>query len=67
MELRCGAVDPHERFIGFLIEHYAGNFPLWLSPEQVRVQLVLGYHRDEARKQTGKSGIVREELELAEV
>jgi len=27
----------HERFIGFLIEHYAGNFPLWLSPVQVRV------------------------------
>jgi threonyl-tRNA synthetase len=27
----------HERFVGFLIEHYAGNFPLWLSPEQVRV------------------------------
>jgi threonyl-tRNA synthetase len=27
----------HERFIGFLIEHYAGNFPTWLSPEQVRV------------------------------
>src|SRR5689334_1890536 len=27
----------HERFIGFLIEHYAGNFPLWLNPEQVRV------------------------------
>lgn len=27
----------HERFIGFLIEHYAGNFPLWMSPEQVRV------------------------------
>ena len=31
----------HERFIGFLIEHYAGNFPLWLAPEQVRV-LTLG-------------------------
>src|ERR1017187_4211136 len=30
-----------ERFIGFLIEHYAGNFPLWLAPEQVRV-LTLG-------------------------
>ncbi len=30
----------HERFIGFLIEHYAGNFPLWLSPEQVRVLTV---------------------------
>jgi threonyl-tRNA synthetase len=27
----------HERFVGFLIEHYAGNFPLWLAPEQVRV------------------------------
>ncbi len=27
----------HERLIGFLIEHYAGNFPLWLAPEQVRI------------------------------
>lgn len=27
----------HERFIGFLIEHFAGDFPLWLAPEQVRV------------------------------
>ena len=27
----------HERFIGFLIEHYAGSFPVWLAPEQVRV------------------------------
>jgi threonyl-tRNA synthetase len=27
----------HERFIAFLIEHYAGNFPLWLAPEQVRL------------------------------
>ena len=27
----------HERFVGFLIEHYAGNFPLWLSPEQLRI------------------------------
>jgi threonyl-tRNA synthetase len=26
-----------ERFIGILIEHYGGNFPLWLSPEQARV------------------------------
>ncbi|HWO88517.1 MAG TPA: threonine--tRNA ligase [Gemmatimonadales bacterium] len=26
-----------ERFIGFLIEHFAGAFPLWLAPEQVRV------------------------------
>jgi len=27
----------HERFIGFLIEHYAGNFPLWIAPEQVAI------------------------------
>ncbi|MBZ0172284.1 MAG: hypothetical protein K8E66_07895 [Phycisphaerales bacterium] len=26
-----------ERFVGVLIEHFAGAFPLWLSPEQVRV------------------------------
>jgi threonyl-tRNA synthetase len=26
-----------ERFIGILTEHYAGAFPLWLSPEQVRI------------------------------
>ncbi len=31
------------------------------------LQLVLDYHRDEARKQAGKIGIVREELELAAV
>lgn len=27
----------HERFIGFLLEHYAGRFPLWLAPVQVKV------------------------------
>ena len=27
----------HERFIGFLIEHYAGNFPLWLAPIQIAI------------------------------
>jgi threonyl-tRNA synthetase len=30
-------LSTHERMIGFLLEHYAGNFPIWLSPEQVRV------------------------------
>ena len=29
-----------ERFIGILIEHYAGRFPVWLAPEQVRVMTV---------------------------
>jgi threonyl-tRNA synthetase len=30
-------LSTHERMVGFLLEHYAGNFPVWLSPEQVRV------------------------------
>lgn len=30
-------LSTHERMIGFLIEHYAANFPVWLSPEQARV------------------------------
>jgi threonyl-tRNA synthetase len=27
----------HERFIGFLLEHYAGKFPLWLAPVQAKI------------------------------
>jgi threonyl-tRNA synthetase len=46
----------HERFIGFLIEHYAGNFPLWLAPEQVRV-LTIG---DEEPLVNYAKAIVRE-------
>ncbi len=30
-------LSTHERMIGFLIEHYAGAFPVWLAPEQARV------------------------------
>ena len=30
-------LSTHERMIGFLIEHFAGKFPVWLAPEQVRV------------------------------
>lgn len=30
-------LSTHERFIGFLLEHYAGNFPLWLTPKQVAI------------------------------
>ena len=46
----------HERFIGFLIEHYAGNFPLWLAPEQVRV-LTIG---DDPKLCEYAAGIVQE-------
>ncbi len=36
----------HERTLGFLIEHYAGNFPVWLSPEQVRMIPISDAHHD---------------------
>lgn len=39
-----------ERFMGILIEHYAGNFPLWLSPVQVKVIPVRDTHNDYAKK-----------------
>lgn len=40
----------HERFIGFLIEHYGGNFPVWLAPEQVRLIPITDDHHDYARR-----------------
>lgn len=39
----------HERFIGFLIEHYAGNFPLWLSPKQVAILPISDKFNDYAK------------------
>ena len=45
-----------ERFCGVLIEHFNGNFPLWLSPEQVRVMTV----GDDAALVDYATGIVNE-------
>ena len=39
-----------ERFIGILIEHYAGEFPLWLAPVQARVLPIADRHIDYARE-----------------
>jgi threonyl-tRNA synthetase len=39
-----------ERFMGILIEHYAGAFPLWLAPEQVRIVPVADVFMDYAKK-----------------
>ena len=39
-----------ERFCGVLIEHFAGSFPLWLAPEQVRVLPISDKHLEYARK-----------------
>ncbi len=40
----------HERFIGFLIEHFAGNFPTWLAPLQVAIIPVRENHNDAAKE-----------------
>lgn len=40
----------YERFIGLLIEHYAGNFPLWLSPIQVKIIPVRENYNEYCRK-----------------
>lgn len=39
-----------ERFTGMLIEHFAGAFPLWLAPEQVRVMSISDKFEDYARQ-----------------
>ncbi len=43
-------LSTHERMIGFLIEHYAGAFPLWLSPVQVAILPVADRHNGFADK-----------------
>ena len=45
-----------ERFIGGLIEHYGGAFPLWLAPEQVRILPVSEQWVESARELTGQLG-----------
>jgi threonyl-tRNA synthetase len=44
-----------ERFSGVLIEHYAGAFPLWLSPEQVRFVPVADRHLEHAQRMAGRA------------
>ena len=39
-----------ERFMGILIEHFAGAFPLWLAPEQVRVLPISDKFADYAKQ-----------------
>jgi threonyl-tRNA synthetase len=40
----------HERFIGFLLEHYAGKFPVWLAPLQVKILPISDKFMDYANK-----------------
>src|SRR5207248_1337875 len=57
----------HERFIGFLIEHYGGNFPLWLAPEQVRVLPITEAQLDYAKALVNelRSQMIRADLEFS--
>ncbi len=53
-------LSTHERFIGFLIEHFGGDFPLWLAPQQVVILPVSDKYIDYAlavKKQLRKNGI----------
>ena len=53
-------LSTHERMVGFLLEHYAGNFPVWLSPEQVRVISITDAQNEYAEsiaRQLRESGI----------
>jgi threonyl-tRNA synthetase len=43
-------LSTHERFVGFLLEHYAGNFPVWLSPEHARVIPITDNQNEYAEK-----------------
>ena len=50
----------HERFIGFLLEHYAGKFPTWLSPLQVKILPISEKfipYADDLRAKMRKAGI----------
>lgn len=59
----------HERFIGFLLEHYAGKLPVWLSPVQVKVLPISDKflpYANEVRDQLLKKGIRVETDERSE-
>lgn len=57
-------LSTHERFIGFLIEHYGGNFPLWLAPIQVKVIPIGEAHHAKANE---IYSILRKEMIRAEI
>ncbi len=47
-------LSTHERMIGFLLEHFAGNFPLWLSPLQVKIIPITDAQHDYAKELLSK-------------
>jgi threonyl-tRNA synthetase len=62
-------IGSFERFIGILIEHYAGEFPLWLAPVQAAVLPIADRHVDYARRvrdQLAEAGLRAEVDERSE-
>ena len=55
----------HERFIGFLLEHYAGKFPVWIAPLQVKILPISDKYIDYANTilQTLKKSDIRVEID----
>lgn len=55
-----------ERFFGILIEHYAGSFPVWLTPVQVKILTIAERHADYAMSlsETLKKEEIRTELDI---
>jgi len=48
--IHCAIMGSHERFISVLIEHYAGAFPVWLSPVQIAILPVTTSHNAKAKQ-----------------
>ncbi|MFL5947768.1 MAG: threonine--tRNA ligase [Gaiellaceae bacterium] len=55
-----------ERFIGILIEHYAGAFPFWIAPVQIRILPVGDDHREAADALAAKLGGYRVEIDSSD-
>ncbi len=48
--IHCAVMGSLERFSAVLIEHFGGDFPLWLSPEQIRIIPVTDIHNEYAKQ-----------------
>ena len=52
--IHCAKAGSIERFVGVLVEHYAGAFPMWLAPVQVSVIPVADRHHEYANSVAAK-------------
>ena len=52
--IHCAKAGSLERFMGILVEHYAGAFPMWLAPVQVSILPVADRHDDYAKQVEGR-------------